>query len=392
MNLNTRRCWLIAGLAVGMMGSSALAQVAPPPTEPAKEEPKYEAPAKVAAPAQPAAQPAAKPAAQPAAQPQIQRPASSNRGTQLQDLPTSTPYPKLLAKDENGKIIRLTELPDILAFRSNPTIGEKSVDAIMPVLYGRRARFERLLIDNLDLYWMVTDGRIETMNLEDIKNMAEIAEMIKPLVGRTTLSQELRNRGILTRTQAGMNEYIVNEYKQGVTTEIQFEAEDPLSEVMRFVLQDSIHETQQAYRAMVAEMSTKVGDLVERAGLSSSAAMELAKLQRPLNEDKEIQRKELHELDQALRNLSLEEGITLFTEMRNMRKNPDISPAIQRINVMHDRKIDISDSDAMQGTIKYGDGRVLDTKKSAEAYDEKLRKEKESLEKQKEGKQVNPDD
>ncbi len=386
MNLNARRCWLVAGLAVGVMGSSALAQVAPPPTEPVKEEPKYEAPAKVAAPAEPAAKP------KPAIQPQVQRPAPSNQGTKLQNLPTSTPYPKLLAKDENGKIIRLTELPDILALRSNPTIGEKSVDAIMPVLYGRRARFERLLIDNLDLYWMVTDGRLETMNLEDIKNMTEIAEMIKPLVGRTTLSQELRNRGILTRTQSGMNEHIVNEYKQAVTTEIQFEAEDPLSEVMRFVLQDSIHETQQAYRAMVAEMSTKVGDLVKSAGLNSSAAMELAKLQRPLNKDKKSQQAELAELNQALRNLSLEEGIALFTEMRNQRKNPDISPAIHRINVMHDRKVDISDSDAMEGTIKYSDGRVIDTKKASEAYDAKLRKEKEALEKAKEGKNTNPDD
>jgi len=367
-----------------MMGSSALAQVAPPPTEPTKEEPKYEAPAKVAAPAQPAAKPTA--------QPQIKQPASSSGGTQVQNLPTTTPYPKLLSKDENGKILRLTELPDILAMRSNPTIGNKSVDAIMPVLYGRRARFERLLIDNLDLYWMVTDGRIETMSLEDIKSMAEIAEMIKPLVGRTTLSQELRNRGILSRTQSGMNEYIVNEYKQGVTAEIQFEAEDPLSEVMRFVLQDSIHETQQAYRAMVAEMSTKVGDLVQNSGLSSSAAMKLAKLQRPLNENKETQRAELAELDSVLRGLSLEEGIMLFTEMRNMRNNPDISPAIRRLDVMHDRKIDISDSDAMQGTITYPDGRVLDTKKAAAAYDEKIRKQNEAFEKEKESKQVNPDD
>lgn len=312
-------------------------------------------------------------------------PGANQTGTE--NLPTSTPYPKLLAKDENGKIIRLTELPDILALRSNPTVGQRSVTAIMPVLYGRRARFERLVIDNLDLYWMVTDGRLETMDLNDIKKMSEVAEMIKPLVGRTTLSQELRNRGILTRTQAGMNEYIVNEYKQGITTEIQFESEEPLSEIMRFILQDSIHETIQAYRAMLAELSFQVADLVKETQLSSSAAIALADLQAPLADNKEEQQAHLAKLDEAFRALSLEEGIELLTAMRNQRKNPDISPAIQEINVMHDRKVDMSEKEGyFEGEIRYQDGRVIKTKETKAAHKEKLDQTTEELEKAKEGK------
>ncbi|MDF1870923.1 MAG: hypothetical protein P1U30_11070 [Phycisphaerales bacterium] len=379
MKMNARRCWLMAGLAIGVLGNTTLAQVAPPPTQPTKEEPKYVPPTKESAPAKPAAKPA------------MQQPATTHKqDNRIATLPTSTPYPKLLAKDENGKIIRLTELPDILALRSNPTVGQKSVTAIMPVLYGRRARFERMVIDNLDLYWMATDGRIETMSLSDIDNLTKTSEMIKPLVGRTTLSQELQSRGILTRTQAGMNEHIVNEYKQGVTAEIQFEAEDPMSEVLKFVLEDSIHETNQAYRAMVAELSIQVGDLIKELGFTSSAAMEVAQLQRPLNEDRDTQIAELAELDEALRKLDLEEGIALFTAMRNQRKNPDISPAIHTIDVMHDRKVDISDSKAMQGTITYPDGRVVNTSEAAAQHNEKLKKEAEELEKQKEGKTSQP--
>ncbi len=383
MKLNARQCCLIAGLTVGLLGSSTLAQVAPPPSETKKEEP-------AAQPSAGATQEQATKSAQPAAQP-AQRPARTHtpgqNQTGVENLPTSTPYPKLLAKDENGKIIRLTELPDILALRSNPTIGQRSVTAIMPVLYGRRARFERLVIDNLDLYWMVTDGRLETMDLSDIQKMSQIAEMVKPLVGRTTLSQELRNRGILTRTQAGMNEYIVNEYKQGVTTEIQFESEDPLSEIMRFILQDSIHETSQAYRAMVAEISSQVGDLVKESGLSSSAAMALAELQAPLAEDKDAQLKQLAQLDEAIRALSVDEGIELFTAMRKQRKNPDISPAIREINVMHDRKVDMSEKEGyFEGEIRYQDGRVIKTKETKAAHNEKLDKIKSDTEKAVEGK------
>lgn len=361
MKLNAHRCFLIAGLAVGLMSTSVLAQVAPAPKK------QDQAAEKAPASAPTAEKESAIKGPQRMVMPKEQRSATGNPSAA--SLPTNTPYPKLMKKDENGKIIRLTELPDILALRSNPTVGNKSVRAIMPVLYGRRARFERIVIDNLDLYWMASDGRIETINLNDIQNMAQTAEMIKPLVGRTTLSAELLNRGILTRTQGGMNEHIVNEYKQAVTAEIQFESEDPLSEVMRFVLLDSIHEPIQAYKAMVAEASSQIADLVEETGLSSSAAMEVAKLQRPLNEDPDLQAAELVEFDASFRKLDVEEGIAILTAMRNNRDNADISPAIHTLNVMHDRKIDISDSKAMQGTITYSDGRKIDTKKAAENYD-----------------------
>lgn len=381
MKINTHRCCLIAGLAVGILSTTAMAQVAPAPTKEPKEEAKYQ-PAKEKKPANTKI---------PKGVPIPQGGTSASGNSDAASLPTSTPYPKLIQKDENGKIIRLIELPDILALRSNPTVGNKSVKAIMPVLLGRRARFERIVIDNLDLYWMASDGRIETINLNDIQNMAQTAEMIKPLVGRTTLSAELRNRGILTRTQGGMNEHIVNEYKQAVTAEIQFEAEDPLSEVMRFVLLDSIHEPIQAYKAMIAEASSQIASLVKETGLTSSAAMELAKLERPLSTDPEAQSAELAELDAAFRKLDVEEGMTILTAMRNNRKNPDISPAVREINVMHDRKIDISDSNAMQGTVTYADGRKIDTKKAAAAYDEKL-KEEEAARKKPQNKVESEDD
>ncbi len=374
----------MAGLAMGVLGSSAVAQVAPPPTQPTKEETEYVPPVKQVAPAPTAKQ------AKPQAVPQNRK--AGQEGLSKASLPTDTPYPKLAVKGADGKIKRLTILPDILALTSNPTVGQKSVEAIMPVLYGRRARFERIIIDNLDLYWLVTDGRIESMNLNDIQNMAEIAEMIKPLVGRTTLSQELLNRGILTRTQGGMNEYIVNEYKQAITAEIQFDTEDPLSEVMRFVLKDSIHEPSLAYKALIAEASIKIGDLVNKAGLTSSAATQIAKLQRPLGTELATQNAQLVEFENAFRTLSVDEAMAILTQMRNLRKNPDISPAIKKPNVMHSRKVDISDSDMMQGTVTYKDGRVIDTQKSAEAHNKKISEQTDQLEKQKQGNTTKSDD
>lgn len=371
MRLDTKTIAALAGL---LMSTSALAQVAPPPSEkePAKE-----------------AQPASEPAAESAAEPQAQPKRVTSRSTNVQRINTSVPYPKLASKDENGKIIRLAELPGIVALKANPNVGESAVDRIMPVIYGRRARFEHLVMQNLDLYWLASDGRLEEVSLSDINELAQLAELIKPLVGKSTLSQELQNRGILSRTQAEMNSYIVNEYKQAITTEIQFNAEDPMSEVMRFVLQDSIHEATLAYNAMIAEGSTNAKAIVEKAGLTSPAAKKLASMQSTLDEDPAAQQAQRDRFDQAFRELSIDDGIAFFQAMRSLREVPDLSPMVRRIDVSRRGKVDVTGSEAFEGHITTKDGKVISTKEARERaqenqakkkaeYEEELRKQREA--------------
>ncbi len=216
--------------------------------------------------------------------------------------------------------------------------------------------------------------------------------MIKPLVGLTSLSKELRNRGILTRTQGGMNEHIVNEYKQAISAEIQFGSDAPMGEIMKFILEDSMHETRQAYKALIAESSTKAATIIKELELTSSAANTLAELQRPLNQDPETQRAELAEFDEAFRQLSYEEGIEILTAIRNKRKNADYSPMVHEINVLHSRKLDISDKDTFEGTIEYNDGRKFTTKELREKHEDRVKAELEQVEKEKAGNTTNDDD
>ncbi len=375
MKLDTRTIAALAGLVMSIGATPAFAQVAPPPSEkPAEETP----------PAEPTPETQAQPETQPATQPRVtSRPSGVNR------INTDVPYPKLASKGEDGKIIRLAELPGIVALKANPNVGESAVDRIMPILYGRRARFEHLVIQNLDLYWLATDGRLESVSLSDVNELAQLAELIKPLVGKSTLSQELQNRGILSRTQAEMNTHIVNEYKQAITTEIQFNAEDPMSEVMRFVLQDSIHEASIAYNAMMAEASGNAKAIVEKAGLSSPAAKRLASLEQPLAEDPAAQHAQLDRFDQAFRDLSIDEGIAFLRAMRSLREVPDLSPMVRRIDVSRPGKLDVTGTDAFEGNITTPDGRVISTKEARERaqenqakkqaeYEEKLREQREA--------------
>ncbi len=306
--------------ALGIAAGVSQAQVAPPPPAEKPEQPEYN----------------------PEPQPQRAAPRTEARpepGTarRIAELPTDIPYPPLAERGDDGRIVRLKELPDIVALRANPTVGEGSVDAIMPVIFGRRARFEMLVIENIDLYWELTGGVIAGLDMSDLEEMTRITEMVKPLVGRTTLSDELTNRSILSRTQGGMNSHIVQEYKRAVSEEIQaVEGQDGLSNFMIFILEDSIHEARLAYQGLLVEGKSNADELLDQLGIQNE---QVASLTGIISSDPEIVEQEVEEFDAAVRTLGVEDAIRFFNALRESRNNPNISPTVTRINVMHDRKV-----------------------------------------------------
>lgn len=339
MNRQKQTLVIACGLAMSIFAAASNAQVAPPPTDPASDQPTYTPPPK------PEPKPATRPneAPQPQEGMQVRR---RDRGNEA-DLPTDVPYPKLAQTGPDGRIARLRQLPDILALRSNPTVGPKTAEAIMPLIYLRRYKMETSVIDNLDLYWELTNGMIENLNMGDINEMGRAADMIKPLVPEVTLSQDLLNRQILTRVQGGMNKYIVREYKKAITDEIQvLDGEKGLEEVMRFVLDDSLHEAKLAYEGLLVELMSNVKAIVKETGLESSEALALVELDKVPSLDPSQQMREIGEFDNAFRKLSYDEGMKIFTALRENREFENLSPTIAAIEVMHDRK-KIMEGDAM---------------------------------------------
>jgi hypothetical protein len=372
MNIKAHTLVLAGGLAMALTSASTLAQVAPPPTKPAQEKPAYTPPPKPTPAATPKSDKPATTTTTPATTTAAPKPTTTgnvrkrDRGD-IQDLPTDVWYPKLAVRGPDDRILRLRQLPDIAALKSNHTVGEKSVEKIMPIVYSRRYKFELMVIDNLDLYWELTGGLIKNLNMTDLNEMSRAAEMLKPLVAPTTLSQELTNRGILTRVQGGMNQYIVQEYKRAVTDEIQVLSPDNgLEEVMRFVLDDSIHEASLTYDALLAEAMPQIGSLVKETGATSAEATALVALEKSLNEDQGQQFVDLQAFDVAFRTLTFDEATAILSAMREKREFPSLSPMISKINVLHDRKIMMKDG-AMNGIIEDKTGRVINTKEREEA-------------------------
>lgn len=330
MNRNQHKLLLACGLAMGLFASPAMAQVAPPPTSPAKDQPTYTPPPK----------PEPKPVVQPTQpQPQEGMQVRKRNPNDAGDLPTNVPYPKLAVPGPDGRILRLRQLPDILALRSNPNVGPATVERIMPLVYLRRYKMETAVIDNIDLYWELSGGLIKNLNMSDIHEMGRAADMIKPLVPEVTLSQDLLNRNILSRVQGGMNKYIVREYKKAITDEIQvLDGDKGLEEVMRFVLDDSLHEARVAYDGMLVELMGQVGEIVEKSGVDSSDVKALVALQQEPSEDPEEQFEQVNAFDDAFRKLGYDDAMSILSTMRSSREFENIAPTITTINVLHEKK------------------------------------------------------
>jgi hypothetical protein len=361
MNRQPKAVLLVCGLALSVISATANAQVAPPPTEPAQDQPTYTPPPK----------PEPKPVVKPA-EPKPQEGFSARKREGAEDLPTHVPYPKLAQKGEDGRIIRLRQLPDIAALRSNPNVGPKTLEQIMPLIYLRRYKMEGSVIDNLDLYWELSSGLIQNMNMGDITEMGRVADMMRPLVPENTLSQDTLNRNLMTRVQGGMNKYIVNEYKKAITDEIQvLDGDNGLEEVMRFVLEDSLHEATLAYQGMLVELMEQVDVVCEKAGVSETEA--LVALKKKPSVDPQEQLAQIEAFDQVFRTLSYEDAINIFTVMRGEREFENISPTIAKIEVLHDRKKeagenadwDVIVTDKTNNEVKF-DGRKKDDEAEAE--------------------------
>lgn len=188
-------------------------------------------------------------------------------------VPRHDPLAKL---GEDGYIIRLERLTDEVALERNPYIGETKNQPINDLRVERRARMERQVIENLDLFVELETGLIDTIRLSDIEGMQKVAQMIQPLIADPTLAHELREQGILTRIQAESTSGIVRQYQTAINEELKQRFPDEhLDQFMRFIMHESMKEARLAYLALLEEGASKI-DQLRKADISANAASAIA--------------------------------------------------------------------------------------------------------------------
>lgn len=109
------------------------------------------------------------------------------------------------------------EPTELAALRRNPMVKPEEIAAAEKYLGERRASFERLVIDSLDLIDKVEGGLFENADFAKKDAFNALIDATKPLrapAAPASLTDELKKRGLLTAEQAAFSAKIVKEYHQ----------------------------------------------------------------------------------------------------------------------------------------------------------------------------------
>ena len=250
----------VAGVC-GALVSGASAQVAPPPPPPSEPAPEYVPPAP----------PPARPVA-----PRSSEPTSSQAvtGANQPERP-SMGFVSLVELDDEGKIIQLETDPRFLALVNNPIVRDQGRDPIMDVVRERRRSLEKRLIANSDVVLRLENGMLADFSFENIPEATRATQMIQTLVLQPNLTADLRERGVIGRLQADVNEEIARGYQPALNQERRGAGgEQRLSAMLVGVIEDSLIEVMDAYEAMLEQASGSLPAVIASAELASAPEAE----------------------------------------------------------------------------------------------------------------------
>lgn len=157
------------------------------------------------------------------------QPASTGGGLQPVPLVVNPPFARLWKLGEDGKVLPVDGILDIIAIRHNPLVDEATRERIRPLVQNWVADVEQLAIDNLDFIEKIeppdgSPGVIDKLDINDMKAQQYVAKMVSgQLMTAGPLTTYLEQREGFTREQASMNQQITSDYLQQVMNQIMLE-------------------------------------------------------------------------------------------------------------------------------------------------------------------------
>jgi hypothetical protein len=284
-----------------------------------------------------------------------QRVAPKRNDTLTESLP-DLPYPPLwsFCGTEDPRVDDVCTFDSNLHFvalRPNPTISPGMLAKIQPVIVARRARLEHLVIDNLQIAEDIDGGLVEEISIADPMALQELLERVKPLSPPTNLTQELQNRGILSKTQARFNNKIIGEYQKAYGEYLRrADQKNSTDRFMRSMFRDSLIESMQAFNGMLHESRTVMGAVVDAVeGVPSDVRADLMALAIDSVQISPDQIKSSAEkVKLAWRPLSLEQRVAFLEAVRANRDDAD-TPPVPVIQVEHANKKIVNINDDRTG-------------------------------------------
>jgi hypothetical protein len=147
---------------------------------------------------------------------------------QQKPAPAPPPTPKfdsLAVRGEDGKIVRISGMLEIVAMRNNSLIDEGTIARIRPLVKEWLFEVEQITIDNLDFIEQIqpldgSPGVIEQLDVNAGDTLHSLSQMMTHLMSAGFLANYLENRGGFTREQSQLNQTIYNDYFQQLMNEV----------------------------------------------------------------------------------------------------------------------------------------------------------------------------
>jgi hypothetical protein len=211
--------------------------------------------------------------------PPVASPITTAKPTKAAVVLPELPYAPL-GKDASGKVTVLIEPAEYAALRVNPMLKPDDLGRFGKYLDDRRATFERIVSDNLDLVEQIEGGIFETIDLSNNKAFTKLLDVSKPLRAPSApkpLADELLERQLVDATQAEFNRKIVREYHLALMPQIKPDASpDEKGQHARRSLalfyKQGLEEPLFVHRQLLLEGSGKLDKLIPTLGLNSETA------------------------------------------------------------------------------------------------------------------------
>lgn len=212
-------------------------------------------------------------------------------------LPVNPPFARLGEMGPDGKIKRVDGILDILAIQRNSLIDDATREKIRPLVKAWMADVDQLTIDNLDFMEKIEPsdggpGVIEKTDINDMKGLHYVAQMMTQLMSTGPLSAHLETKEGFTRDQSQRNQEIVSDYLQQVMNEIMAAngtpndiARKPLTEdekvrqvnaVSRFLYYVSCRDTLDSFHRQLASDAPLMSKAVAKLDLSADEKSKLS--------------------------------------------------------------------------------------------------------------------
>lgn len=238
-----------------------------------------------------------------------------------------------LGAEYAGPLLRYTRPLDLESLRYNPLVTEDHAKQVRVLLSQRRERFERVILENLQITEDIRAGLIDGLSFvadrETMSQIAVVLEDMKKIYPNEKMIDEAVRLGMVPDVAREVSYRLIGEYNAAFqATVAQNDPQSATDEFFRAVLRNDTYEALNTYEDLLVEAATRTGPVLAAVGeaIPSGLRAALAGLRTEraaVETNHEARRALVARFDLALRGSGLEQRAALLKAVIDSRTSPD---------------------------------------------------------------------